>query len=116
MVPMQKFYERVWEKMKRIPRGRVTTYKELAKALNTKAYRAVGNACRRNPYAPVVPCHRIVKSGGLIGGFGGKMSGANVRRKIAMLEKEGVHVQNGRIVGFEKVLFKFSKAQSYNFK
>ena len=104
---MQKFYEHVWKLMKRIPRGRVTTYKELAKALNSKAYRAVGNACRSNPYAPRVPCHRVVKSSGSVGGFGGKMSGANVRRKIALLKKEGVRVQNGKIVSFEKVLFKF---------
>jgi len=104
---MQTFNERVWNLMKRIPRGRVTTYKELARALNTKAYRAVGNACRNNPYAPKVPCHRVVKTSGLIGGFGGKMSGANVKRKIALLKKEGVRVQNGRVVGFEKVLFKF---------
>ena len=93
--------------MKRIPRGRVTTYKELARALNSKAYRAVGNACKRNPYAPKVPCHRVVKSSGLVGGFGGKISGASVRKKITLLKKEGVQVQNGRIVGFEKVLFKF---------
>lgn len=104
---MQTFYERVWNLMKRIPPGKVTTYKELAKALNSKAYRAVGNACHNNPYAPGVPCHRVVKSGGLVGGFSGKMSGANVRRKIALLKKEGVQVQNGKIVGFGKVLFKF---------
>lgn len=104
---MQKFNERVWNLMKRIPRDRVTTYKELARTLNTKAYRAVGNACRNNPYAPKVPCHRVVKSGGFIGGFGGKMSGKNVKRKIALLKKEGVCVHDGKIVNFEKVLFKF---------
>lgn len=104
---MQTFYERVWSLMKRIPRGRVTTYKELAKALNSKAYRAVGNACHNNPYAPVVPCHRVIKNTGEVGGFSGKTSGKNVRKKIALLKKEGVQVQNGKIVGFEKVLFKF---------
>ena len=102
-----KFNERVWNLLKKIPRGRVTTYKQLARALNTRAYRAVGNACRRNPYAPQVPCHRVVKTGGLIGGFGGKMSGKNIKKKTALLKKEGVHVHNGKIVNFEKVLFKF---------
>lgn len=104
---MQTFNERVWNLMKKIPRGRVTTYKQLAKAMNTKAYRAVGNACRRNPYAPKVPCHRVVKTNGLIGGFSGKMSGKNIKKKIALLKKEDVRVHNGRIVNFEKVLFKF---------
>lgn len=104
---MKTFNERVWEKMKRIPRGKVTTYKQLARALNTKAYRAVGNACKRNPYPPEVPCHRVVKTGGLIGGFGGKMKGKNVKRKIAMLKKEGVRVKDGKVVDFDKKLFKF---------
>ena len=104
---MKTFNERVWNMMRRIPRGRVTTYKELARAMNTKAYRAVGNACRRNTYAPQVPCHRVIKTGGLIGGFGGKMSGKNIKRKIALLEKEGVRMHNGKVVNFEKVLFKF---------
>jgi len=104
---MGKFNERVWNKMRYIPRGKVTTYKQLAKALNTRAYRAVGNACRRNPYAPEVPCHRVVKTEGLIGGFGGKLSGPNIRQKIAMLKKEGVQVKDGKVVDFDKKLFKF---------
>ena len=104
---MIKFNERVWEKMRRIPRGKVTTYKQLAHALNTNAYRAVGNACRRNPYAPEAPCHRVVKSSGEIGGFGGKLSGPNIRQKIELLKKEGVHVSDGKIVDFDKKLFKF---------
>jgi len=101
-----KFDERVWEVMKNIPKGKVTTYGLIAKKLNTRAYRAVGNACRSNPYAPVVPCHRVVKSDGSIGGFGGKTSGKSVERKIRLLKKEGVKVKNGKIVGFEKVLFR----------
>ncbi len=104
---MQTFNERVWNLMKKIPRGKVTTYKQIARAMNTRAYRAVGNACRNNPYAPKVPCHRVVKTSGHIGGFGGKTTGKNIKNKIALLKKEGVHVQNNRIVGFEKVLFKF---------
>jgi len=102
-----KFDERVWELMKNIPKGKVTTYGLIAKKLNSRAYRAVGNACRNNPYAPIVPCHRVVKSDGSIGGFGGKTSGKWAERKIRLLKKEGVKVKNGRIVGFDKVLFRF---------
>ncbi len=93
--------------MKKIPRGKVTTYALIARKLNTKAYRAVGNACRRNPYAPRVPCHRVVRSDGTVGGFGGKTSGKTAERKIRLLRKENVRVKNRRIVNFERVLFRF---------
>ena len=100
-----KFDEKVWKLMEKIPKGRVTTYGLVAKKLNTKSYRAVGNACRRNPYAPRVPCHRVVRSDGTVGGFGGKTSGKNVKKKIQMLRKEHVEIINGRIADFEKVIF-----------
>ena len=101
------FDERVWKLMEKIPRGRVTTYGQIARKLNTKAYRAVGNACRKNPYAPRVPCHRVVRSDGTIGGFGGKTSGKTVEEKTLLLREENVEVRNGRVVDFEKVLFRF---------
>jgi len=101
------FDEKVWKLMEGIPQGRVTTYGEIAKRLNTKAYRAVGNACRRNPYAPRVPCHRVVRSDGTIGGFGGKTSGESVEKKAELLRKENVEVRNGKIADFQKVLFRF---------
>ena len=93
--------------MSTIPKGKVTTYRLIAKKLDTKAYRAVGNACRNNPYAPRVPCHRVVKSDGTIGGFAGKMSGKTVQKKAELLRKEGVQVKDGRIVNFDRILFKF---------
>lgn len=102
-----RFEEKVWKLMKRIPRGKVTTYALIARKLNTKAYRAVGNACRKNPYAPRVPCHRVVRSDGTVGGFGGRTSGKTVKRKVRLLRRESVEVKNGKIVDFEKVLFKF---------
>jgi len=101
------FNEEVWKLMTKIPRGRVTTYGLIAKKLETKAYRAVGNACRNNPYAPKVPCHRVVKSDGTIGGFAGKTSGKTVENKIKLLRKEGIQIKDGKIIDFEKVLFKF---------
>ena len=93
--------------MEKIPKGRVTTYGLIARKLRTKAYRAVGNACRKNPYAPRVPCHRVVRSDGTVGGFGGRTSGKTVEKKIKLLSEEGVEVRNGKIVDFQKVLFRF---------
>jgi methylated-DNA-[protein]-cysteine S-methyltransferase len=101
------FEERVWKLMERIPKGKVTTYGLIAKKLNSRAYQAVGNACRSNPYAPRVPCHRVVRSNGDIGGFGGKTSGKTVEEKIRMLRREGVEVNNGKIKDFEKTLYRF---------
>jgi methylated-DNA-[protein]-cysteine S-methyltransferase len=101
------FVDKVYSLCRKVPRGKVTTYKELAKALGTKAYRAVGQAMRHNPYAPVVPCHRVVASDGTIGGFGGKTKGPNIRKKIRMLEKEGVKVIGRKVHNFSKVLHRF---------
>jgi methylated-DNA-[protein]-cysteine S-methyltransferase len=101
------FDEKVWKLMERIPKGRVTTYGQIANKLGTRAYRAVGNACRKNPYAPRVPCHRVVRSDGTVDGFGGKISGENVREKIQRLREENIEVKNGRIVNLEEVLFRF---------
>lgn len=101
------FQQKVYEKLKKVPPGFVTTYKELAKAIKTKAYRAVGNAVRNNPYAPVVPCHRVVKSNGNIGGFGGKTEGEEIRKKIELLKAEGVFIKNNRIIDFENKIFHF---------
>ena len=88
------FDEEVWALCKKVPRGKVTTYKEIAKAMNTKAYRAVGQALARNPYAPKVPCHRVVKSDGSIGGFMGRKFD---KKKAELLRKEGVKIEKNRI-------------------
>jgi len=101
------FADKVYTLCKKVPKGKVTTYKELAKALGTKAYRAVGQAMRHNPYAPIVPCHRVVASDGTMGGFGGQTHGPNIRSKIRMLEKEGVRVIGGKIHNFERILHRF---------
>jgi methylated-DNA-[protein]-cysteine S-methyltransferase len=103
---MQTFSEKVYDLLRRVPEGRVTTYKEIAHALGTKAYRGVGQAMRNNPYAPEVPCHRVVATSGRIGGFQGKTSGAAIRKKIGMLKDEGIEIDGDKIVNFEKVLFR----------
>ena len=69
-----KFQSKVYEICRKIPEGKVTTYKAIAEAMGTKAYRAVGQALNRNPYAPRVPCHRVVNSKGHLHGFAPKFS------------------------------------------
>jgi len=103
-----KFSEKVYKITKKIPRGRVSTYGEIAHALNTKAYRAVGSALNKNPYAPIVPCHRVINSDGKIGGF---VDGTN--KKIKMLEKESIKVKNNRIVNFDKKFFRLNLIFNY---
>ena len=76
-----------------VPKGKVTTYRELAHALGTKAYRAVGQAMNRNPELVSVPCHRVIKSNGEVGGYA-----LGIDRKKELLKMEGVQVEaNGRI-------------------
>ncbi len=84
-----------------IPKGRVSTYGALARALgDIKAARAVGQMLSENPYAPIVPCHRVVMSDGGLGGFG-----TGIEKKIELLQNEGVHVSNGKIIDFDRILF-----------
>ena len=92
-----KFQLAVWKSCSKIPKGKVSTYAEIARAISRpKAMRAVGNALNKNPYSPRVPCHRVVMGNGKIGGFA---DGAN--RKIKMLRAEGVQIKNKKIIGFE---------------
>jgi methylated-DNA-[protein]-cysteine S-methyltransferase len=86
------FDERVWEMCRRIPRGKVTTYKAIADALDTRAYRAVGNALNRNPHWPEVPCHRVVGSDGSLTGFA-----RGIEEKKRLLEREGVTLNGDRV-------------------
>lgn len=95
------FDEKVWALCSRIPRGRVTTYAAIAHALGTKAYRAVGGALNRNPYAPDVPCHRVIGSDGKLVGFAG-----GIKNKARMLTDEGADVSNNR-VNTTKMFYKF---------
>jgi len=101
------FDRKVWKFMKKIPKGRVSTYKIIANKIGTNAYRAVGNACRRNPNPPTIPCHRVVRSDGGVGGFAGETSGEQIKKKVMLLKKEGIKVKNGKIIDFEEVLHEF---------
>lgn len=104
MTPLQ---EKTYELLKKVPKGKVTTYKYLARAAGTKAYRAIGQFMRNNPYAPIVPCHRVVASDGSMGGFRGETTGFEISDKIKMLTKEGVTIIDNKVANFEKVLFTF---------
>ena len=89
------FEEKVYDLLKRIPRGKVTTYGALAEALGIAAPRAVGQALRRNPFAPEVPCHRVIRSDLNIGGYGGQTGGAKLAKKRRLLKEEGVSFDAG---------------------
>lgn len=102
------FENKVYHLTKQIPLGKVTTYRKIAHALNTRAYQAVGQALRKNPLAPQVPCHRVIKSDGHLGGFSGQTKGKKVKQKQLLLKKEGVVFKNGRIKNLEKHLITFS--------
>ncbi len=102
------FSEKIYQQLKKVPKGRVTTYKALANSLGSKAYQAIGTAMKNNPYAPEVPCHRVVNADGSIGGFKGCKTGKKtIQEKIEMLKKEGVEVLDGRVFAFKQKLFEF---------
>ena len=98
------FNEKCYELLKKIPRGKVTTYKEMARALNTKAYRAVGSAMAKNKNLIIIPCHRVIPSSGMVGNYAlGK------DKKIELLKKEGLSIENDKILNLEEVFFKFTQ-------
>ncbi|MFA6171011.1 MAG: MGMT family protein [Patescibacteria group bacterium] len=92
------FENEVLEVIKKIKKGRVSTYREAARALGRpKAARAVGNALNKNPHAPKVPCHRIVKSDGALGGYAG-----GAKKKAELLGREGLAIIKGKIKDFNE--------------
>ena len=83
-----KFQIKVWSYLRKIPRGSVKTYSQVAKDIGKPlAVRAVANAIGKNPYAPKIPCHRVIRSDGSLGGYSGK---GGVKTKRFLLKKEGI--------------------------
>ena len=81
-----KFQLKVWNYLKKIPRGKVKTYSEVAKSIGKPlAVRAVANAIGKNPYAPKIPCHRVIRSDGKLGGYSGK---GGIKKKAELLKAE----------------------------
>ena len=95
--------QKIFKKLLEVPKGQITTYGELSKAVGMKnGQRAVGKIMNRNPYPVIIPCHRVVMSTGKIGGYA---YGDHVKAK--MLHDEGIEIKNGKIVDLEKKLYKF---------
>ena len=85
-----KFQLQVWNYLKKIPSGTVKTYKQVAIAINKpKSARAVANACAKNPYAPNIPCHRVIRSDGGLGGYSGR---GGIDEKLKLLRSEKVDI------------------------
>ena len=97
------FQWKVYEAVSLVPEGCVTTYALLATHIGCKSCRAVGQALRRNPFAPRVPCHRVIAADLSPGGFRGRRSGAEVARKKTLLAREGVRFVNDRLVDISRV-------------
>lgn len=92
------FERRVYAATRRIPKGQVTTYQKLAREIGCGSNQAVGQALKRNPFAPEVPCHRVVRTDLTLGGFSGQTQGKEIARKTRMLREEGVCVDStGRV-------------------
>ena len=85
-----KFQIKVWNYLKTIPKGTVKTYKDVAIAIkHPKSARAVANACGKNPYASQIPCHRVIRSDGSLGGYSGR--GGN-STKLRLLRSEKIDI------------------------
>jgi methylated-DNA-[protein]-cysteine S-methyltransferase len=108
---MKIFSEKVFNLVKKIPRGKITTYKEIARALDTKAYRVIGNILAKNENSFLdggnIPCQRVIRSDGNVGGFCGKKCGKMVCEKKKLLQKEGIKFnKQNKVVDFENKLFR----------
>ena len=94
---------RVYKKLLQVPKGKVTTYGDLAKAVGLQnGQRLIGQIMNRNPFPVIVPCHRVIKSDGNVGGY---FYGDAVKTK--MLSDEGVTIKDGKVQDLEKSIFRF---------
>ena len=100
---MSSFNEKCYELLKLIPEGKVTTYREMARALNSRAWRAVGSAMAKNKNLYVIPCHRVVRSDGSIGEYA-----LGTNKKAEILTSEGVAVVNGKVKNLDDFMHNFS--------
>ena len=86
-----KFQLKVWKYLKTIPKGKVKTYLDVAKSIGKpRAFRAVANAVGKNPHPPKIPCHRVIRSDGSLGGYSGK---GGILKKRQLLKSEKVFIK-----------------------
>ena len=97
------FNEKCYALLKKIHIGKVTTYKDMARAMGTNAWRAVGTAMAKNTHLVTIPCHRVVRSDGVIGYYA-----LGTEKKGELLNNEGVDISNGKINKLDKFFYKFS--------
>ena len=98
-----KLEEKIYKKLLEVPKGKITTYGELAKAVGLKnGQRVVGKIMNKNPYPVIIPCHRVIMATGKIGGyaFGEKI-------KTNLLNDEGIQIENGKILDLENRVYRF---------
>ena len=95
--------KKIYKKLLEVPKGKITTYGELAKAVGLKnGQRTVGKIMNKNPYPVIIPCHRVVKSDGKVGGYA---YGEEI--KSDMLTREGIVIKNGKILDLENTIYRF---------
>jgi len=93
----------IYKKLLEVPEGKITTYGELAKAVGfINGQRAIGRIMNKNPYPVIIPCHRVVKSDGKVGGYA---YGKEI--KIKMLKKEGIKIKDDKILDLENTIYRF---------
>lgn len=103
---MQEFKIRVLKLVQEIPYGYITTYKIIANKLGTKAFRQVGFALSKNDNPNIIPCYKVIKSNGDIGGYSGN---GGIKEKILRLKKDGIIIRKNKILNLDKHLYKFDK-------
>jgi len=95
--------QKIYKKLLQVPKGQVTTYGELAKAVGLEnGQRAIGKIMNKNPYPVIIPCHRVVMSTGKIGGYA-----YGEKIKSNMLTKDGIKIKNGKILDWKDKVYRF---------
>ena len=95
--------EKIYKKLLTVPHGKITTYNELSKSIGLEnGQRLVGQIMKKNPFPVIIPCHRVIKSNGDIGGY---LFGIDIKKN--MLRKEGICITKNKIDNFEEVFFTF---------
>jgi len=105
--PVTVFEQLVYDAVSRVPAGKVTTYADLARAIDCQSAQAVGQALKRNPMAPEVPCHRVIRADLSLGGYVGETRGEKIEVKLDLLHTEGVEFDsNGQLIN-QEALYRF---------